>query len=41
MKVMSLSGLDREVGQENIFSTFTRARKAVYERLPSDMNYTI
>lgn len=40
-KVMHRSGLDKMVGRENMFGTFERARKAVYERLPSDMNYTI
>lgn len=41
MDVMRLSGLDREVGRENIFATFEQARKEIYARLPSDMSYTI
>jgi SulP family sulfate permease len=41
LKVMHLSGLDRAVGAENIFGTFELARKAVYERLPSNLNYSI
>jgi SulP family sulfate permease len=32
-EVIQLSGLDREVGEENFFGTFEHAREAVYERL--------
>lgn len=41
MHVIRLSGLDREVGETNIFPTFEKARKEVYARLPSDLTYTI
>ncbi len=39
--VMQLSGLDREVGEENFFGTFDSARTEIYNRLPSDLTYTI
>jgi len=41
MGVMRLAGLDREVGEENFFGTFEKARKDIYARLPSDMTYAI
>jgi SulP family sulfate permease len=39
--VMHLSGLDREVGEENFFGTFEAARTEIYVRLPSNMTYAI
>ncbi len=41
MEVMRLSGLDREVGEENMFATFEKARREIYARLPSDLTYSI
>ncbi|MEE9369239.1 MAG: SulP family inorganic anion transporter [Pontiella sp.] len=39
--VMRVSGLDREVGEENFFGTFEHARSEIYARLPSDITYAI
>jgi SulP family sulfate permease len=39
--VMRASGLNRMVGEANFFGTFDHARQEIYDRLPSDLSYTI
>ncbi len=41
LDVMHRSGLVRVVGEDNLFGSYDRARKAIYTRLPYNLSYTI
>jgi SulP family sulfate permease len=40
-EVLESSGLVERVGEENFFGTYEHAHKAVFDRLPSDISFTI